>query len=171
MKMIKDIASACMILLTPVAGKCFVVISFDSDDDQDGLTIVGTNAETIGNEVVPSLTQILTVADIASQSAQYINDAVMSDPPSYSCDNTSGVVMLTVNVLDQSNRISVGDDLSLRYTNCSADNVITNGDLKKSYSMQKESTSAILKAAQIGYLHWTSMQAPLKSAQEIKCLS
>lgn len=132
MKIIKAIAFACMILFTLIAGKCFVVSSFDNnddDDDREGLTIVLTNAETTSSEVVQSLTQTLTVADIASQSAQYVNDVVVSDPLSYSCDNPSGVIILTIKDLDRSNRVSVGDDLLLRYTNCSADNVIVNGDL------------------------------------------
>lgn len=134
MKTIKTIVFACMVLLTLTAGKCFVVSSFDSsssrdDENREGLTIVVTNAETTSSEVVQSLTQTLTVAELASQSAQYVNDVYTSDPISYSCDNTSGVVMLTIHDLDYSNRVSVGDELILSYTNCRVDDVTANGDL------------------------------------------
>lgn len=134
MKTIKAIIFACIVLLTLTAGNCFIVSSFDSsssrdDENQEGLTIVVTNAETTSSEVAQSLTQTLTVAELASQSAAYVNDVYLSDPMSYSCDNASGVVMLTIHDLDHSNRVSVGDDLVLSYTNCHVDNVTANGDL------------------------------------------
>ncbi|NNC66712.1 MAG: hypothetical protein HKN83_01595 [Gammaproteobacteria bacterium] len=133
MKTIKAIAFSCMVLLTLTAGKCFVVSSFDSshdDDDDEGLTIVVTNAETANSEVVQSLNQTFAVAEIASQSAQYVNDIYLSDPLSISCNNAEGVIKLMVNDEDHSNRISIGDDLFLSYTNCNVNDMDANGELE-----------------------------------------
>ncbi len=111
MKTIKAIAFSCMVLLTLTAGKCFVISSFDSsdddDDDNEGLVIGIANAETTGSEVVQSLNQTFAVAEIASQSAQYVNDIYLSDPLSIPCDNAGGVITLIVNDIDHSNRISI----------------------------------------------------------------
>jgi hypothetical protein len=132
MKTIKAIAFSCIVLLTLTASKCFVVSGFDSsdDDDDEGLTIVVTNAETTSSEVVQSLNQTFAVAEIASQSAQYVNDIYLSDPLSISCNNAEGVIKLMVNDEDHSNRISIGDDLFLSYTNCNVKDVIANGELE-----------------------------------------
>jgi len=132
MNTIKKLVFACMFVLTLTAGKCFFVSSFDSsdDDDDEGLTIVVTNAETANSEVVQSLNQTFAVAEIASQSAQYVNDIYLSDPLSISCDNAGGVIKLMVNDEDHSNRISIGDDLFLSYTNCNVNDVIANGELE-----------------------------------------
>ncbi len=133
MKTIKAIAFSCMVLLTLTAGKCFFVSSFDSsddDDDDEGLIIVVANAETTNSEVAQSLNQTFAIAEIASQSAQYVNDIYLSDPLSISCDNAEGVIRLMVNDEDHSNRISIGDDLFLSYTNCNVNNVIANGELE-----------------------------------------
>jgi len=133
MKTIKAIAFSCMVLLTLTAGKCFVVSSFDSsddDDDDEGLTIVVTNAETANSEVVQSLNQTFAVAEIASQSAQYINDIYLSDTLSIPCDNAEGGIEFIVNDEDHSNRISIGDDLFLSYTNCNVNDMDANGELE-----------------------------------------
>ncbi|MGI9227473.1 MAG: hypothetical protein ACR2PU_01655 [Gammaproteobacteria bacterium] len=130
MNIIKTLAFAGMFLLTLTAGKCFVVSSFDSSDDDEGLTIVVTNAETANGEVVQSLNQTFAVAEIASQSAQYVNDIYLSDPFSIPCDNAEGVIKLIVNDKDHSNRISIGDDLFLSYSNCNINDVIANGELE-----------------------------------------
>ena len=134
MKTIKAIIFVCIVLLTLTAGNCFIVSSFDSsssrdDENREGLTIVVTNAETTSSEVVQSLTHTLTVAELASQSAQYVNEVYLSDPISYSCDNASGVVILRNHDLDHSNRVSAGDELVLSYTNCLVEDVTANGDL------------------------------------------
>ncbi len=131
MKIFKTTVFAFLILPLLIGGKCFVVSSFDSsddDDDDEGLIIVITNAESTSNEVMQSLNQTLAVAEIASQSAQYANDYMESDLHSYVCDNANGSIMLTLNDLDHSNRISVGDDFLLNYTNCNVDQVIANGN-------------------------------------------
>lgn len=132
MKTIKAIIFACIVLLTLTAGNCFIVSSFDSsddDDDDEGLIIVVTNAESTSSEVIQSLNQTLMVAEITSQSAQYANDLIGPDPHSYICDNANGTIMLTLNDLDHSNSISIGDDLLLNYTNCDVDGVIADGEL------------------------------------------
>ena len=132
MKIIKTLAFASLFLLTLTAGKCFVVSSFDSsddDDDNEGLTIVVTNAETASSEVVQSLNQTLGVAEIASQSAQYVNDIYISDSLNHTCDNPNGVISLTLNDKDGSNRISIGDDLFLSFFNCNQNDWIANGEL------------------------------------------
>ena len=132
MKTIKAIAFSCIVLLTLTASECFVVSSFDSsdDDDDEGLIIVVTNAETTNSEVMQSLNQTFALAEIASQSAQYVNDIYLSDPLSISCDNAEGVIKLMVNDEDHSNSISIGDDLFLSYTNCNINDMNANGELE-----------------------------------------
>ncbi len=134
MKTIKAIAFSCMVLFTLTAGKCHVGYDSshdddDEDEDREGLTIVVTNVEAANSEIVQTLNQTLAVAEIASRSAQYVNDVYIAGQTSYSCDNTTGVVLLTLNDLDQSNNVSIGDDLLLSYIDCELDNALANGEL------------------------------------------
>lgn len=131
METIKVFVFACLVLSLLTGSRCSISSNFgdDDDDEDDGLTIVVTNAETTSSEVVQSLTQTLMVADIASQSTEYVDDIKAPEPHSYTCDNASGIILVTTYDLDISNRVSIGDDLLLRYSNCKVDGVTANGDI------------------------------------------
>ena len=130
METIKALAFACIALLLLTGGRCSISSTFDDDDDEDdGLTIVVNNAEDTSNEVVQSMTETLMIAEIASQTTEYVGDTTASNPHRYTCDNANGSISITSNDLDNSNRVSVGDELLLGYSNCIVDNVTANGDL------------------------------------------
>ena len=69
------------------------------------------------------------VADASSQSAQFINDLDTSSSSTYICGNAASSFNATAIDLDNSNSVSKGDDLALRYTNCNVNEAIANGDL------------------------------------------
>ena len=137
MEVIKSLMLAGMFLLTLTAGKCFVVSNFDTSDDDDdddrnrgGLTIGITNGSNISKQAFQSLTQTLTVAEVASQSMQYTSNAMVAVPFHYSCENSFGELDSTTYDLDYSNTITSGDEIFLQYKNCQINNEIINGDLK-----------------------------------------
>ena len=153
MEVIKSLMLAGMFLLTLTAGKCFVVSNFDTSDDDDdddrnrgGLTIGITNGSIISKQAFQSLTQTLTVAEVASQSMQYTSNAMAAVPIHYSCENSFGTLESTTYDLDYSNTISRGDEIFLQYKNCQINNEIINGDLKIS----------ILRAKGIDVCNYTS---------------
>ena len=133
MKILKAIAFSCLVLSTLTAGKCFVGYSSNDDDDDDvdreKLSLVVDNVEAVSSKIVQTLNQTLVVAEIAGQSAKYINDVYIAGETSYTCDNTTGVVLLKPNDFDQSNKVSIGDDLVLSYIDCELDNTLLNGEL------------------------------------------
>ncbi|MBT8112559.1 MAG: hypothetical protein KJO47_02670 [Gammaproteobacteria bacterium] len=69
------------------------------------------------------------VADVSSQSAQFINDLDTSFSSTYTCGNAASSFNATAIDLDNSNSVLKGDDLALRYTNCNVNEAIANGDL------------------------------------------
>ena len=132
METIKFFVFACLVLSLLTGSRCSISSRFDDDDDDDednGLTIVVTNAEMTSSEVIQSMTQTLMAAEFASLSTQYVNDIKTPDPLRYTCDNTSSIISVSINDLDNSNGISIGDDLLLSYSNCAVDNATANGDL------------------------------------------
>jgi hypothetical protein len=133
MATIKAFLFACIALLLLTGSNCSFRSVFGDDDDDDekddGLIIVISNAETTSGEVVGSLTQTLMAAEIASQSAEFMGEIITLNPIRYTCDNSSGNILVTVNDLDFSNTISVRDDLLLDYSNCNIDNLTANGNL------------------------------------------
>ncbi len=134
MKTVKAFAFACAVLLSLTGGKCSFISSFSDDDDEDdeeeGIIIVVSNAERVASDVVETLTQTLMVADISSQSAQYINNLNTSSTSIYSCDNNSGSLYASVVDLDNSSTVSKGDDLVLNYKNCAIKDTVANGKLE-----------------------------------------
>jgi hypothetical protein len=135
MNAIKTIAFVSVALFCLTGGKCFFSSTFgddDDDDEEEGLVIVVNNAETTTSEAVQATTQVLMVADLASQSAQYFQNLDTSYPLYYTCSNANGNLKATVVDLDHSNTITSGDELIFTYTNCSVGDVVANGDLKLS---------------------------------------
>jgi hypothetical protein len=133
MELIKVFVFTCFALSMLTGSRCSISSNFDDDDDDDkkdeGIIIVVSNAEVISNEVVDTLRQTLIVAEIASQSMEYLDDINTHEPIVYPCDNTNGVILVTTSDLYNSNTISIRDDLLLNYSNCSVDNVVMNGGL------------------------------------------
>ena len=136
MNIIKKIAFACLFVLTLTAGKCFVISSFDSSDsdrdDEEGLTIGIKNVETANSEVMQSLNQTLTVAEITSQSAQYVDDMYSSVPLTVSCENDEGAITIISNDNGPSkiNTMMIEDELFFSYENCDFHGSVINGDLR-----------------------------------------
>ena len=134
MKTLKAIAFSCIVLFTLTAGKCSVGYSSNDDDDEDRedrkeLSLVAANAEAASSEIAQTLNQTLAVAEIVSQLARYINNTYIAGKASYTCDNSTGVTLLKLNDLDQSNNVSIGDDLALSYIDCELNNAFLNGEL------------------------------------------
>lgn len=134
MATIKAFLFACIVLLLLTGSNCSFRSVFGDDDDDDdekddGLIIVVSNAETTSGEVVGSITQTLMAAEIASQSADFMGEIKTLNPFRYTCDNSSGNILVTVKDVDFSNTISVGDYLLLDYSNCNIDNLTANGNL------------------------------------------
>ena len=130
---IKIFIFVCLALLMLTGSRCFISSSFNNDDNDekkdDGLIIVVSNAEITSSEVISSLTQTLMVAEIVSQSTEYLGDIHIYKPIAYPCGNTNGKVLVSASDLDNSNTTSIGDELLLNYSNCSVDNVTVNGDI------------------------------------------
>lgn len=134
METIKSFLFACLVLSLLTGSKCSIRSVFGDDDDDDdeneGLIIVVGNAETTSSEVVESLAKTLMIAEIASQSAEYVSEISAPGPIRYACDNSSGEILITTDDFDNSNTIYIGDDLLIDYTNCNVDDLTVNGNLK-----------------------------------------
>ena len=135
MNIIKKLVFACIFVLTLTAGKCFVISSFDSSDndrDDEGLTIGITNAETANREVMQSLSQTFTVAEITNQSAQYVGDMYSSDTLTVSCENNGGTITINSDDNDplKNNSIAKENEFFCSYKNCNFHGSVINGDLK-----------------------------------------
>ena len=135
MNIIKKLIFACIFVLTLTAGKCFVISSFDSSDndrDDEGLTIGITNAETANREVMQSLNQTFTVAEITNQSAQYVDDMYSSDTLTVSCENNGGTITINSDDNDtlKNNSIAKENEFFCSYKNCNFHGSVINGDLR-----------------------------------------
>ena len=134
MNIIKKLIFACVFVLTLTAGKCFVISSFDSSDkdrdNEEGLTIGIKNAETANREVMQSLNQTLAVAEITSQSAQYVDEMYSSDPLIVSCENDEGVITINSDNNYPSKNISAEENIYFSYNNCDLHGSVVNGDLE-----------------------------------------
>ena len=133
MNIIKKLVLACAFVLTLTASKCFVVSSFDSsDDDRDneGLIIAVTNAEIANSEVMQSLNQTLILAEITSQSTQYVDEMYSSELLNIPCENDNGAMTINSNDNNRQKNISAEENIYLSYSNCDLQGSVVNGDLE-----------------------------------------